>query len=73
MTTITRAEVVEETPERVVMDLRYRWADDSQSTDLDGGTFRGICEGRSDRRFTFARANEGGGLEVEGMSLPQGR
>jgi hypothetical protein len=72
MTTITRAEVVEETPERVVMDLRYRWTDDGQSTDADGGTFRGICQGFNGRRFTFARANDGS-LKVERMSGPRGR
>lgn len=73
MTTITRAATVEETPERVVMDLRYRWMDDSQSSDGGGGTFRGICQGFNERRFTFARVDEGGGLEVESMSGPQAR
>lgn len=71
MTTITQADVVEETPERVVMDLRYHWADDSQASDAEGGTFRGICQGFSGRSFTFVRTNEGGGLEVESMSPPR--
>ncbi len=71
MNTITHAEVVEDTPERVVMDLRYRWVDDRQTVD-SGESTRSVCQGSSGRRFTFARTGDGG-LEVESMSGPRKR
>lgn len=64
ITTVTRAEVVEETPERVVMFIRYHWRDDGQ--EVDGGSRRS-CQGFGGRRFTFVRTG-GSGLEVESMS-----
>jgi hypothetical protein len=72
MTAIVRSEVVEETPDRVVMDLRYHYRDDMMTVDTgDGGTKYG-CDDFAERRFTFARATDGG-LRVEGMSGAQRR
>lgn len=66
ITTITRAEIVEETPERVVMLIRYHWVDDGQSVGTGSGN-RSSCQGFGGRRFTFVRTGDGG-LEVESMS-----
>ena len=67
---VTRAEVIEQTPERVVMDLHYHWVDDGQTVDTGEGGSRIVCADWGRRRFTFAR-NSAGGLEVVGMTGPQ--
>jgi hypothetical protein len=71
MQSITSNRVVEDTPERVVMDVRYYWIDWSQGTDVQGGTVT-TCRDRSERTFTFSRTS-GGGLQVQSMSGPQRR
>lgn len=72
MTAIVRSEVVEDTPERVVMDLRYHYRDETMTVDTgDGGTKYG-CDDFAQRRFTFARATDGG-LRVVEMSGAQRR
>jgi hypothetical protein len=70
----TRAEVVEDTPERLVMDLRYRWVDDLRTVDSGGrdGGSKIVCQDWGTRRFTFARARDGQ-LQVASMSGPQRR
>jgi hypothetical protein len=70
----TRAEVVEDTPERVVMDLRYRWVDDTRTVDSggSGGSSKITCQDWGTRRFTFARASDGQ-LQVASMTGPQRR
>lgn len=73
ITTITHAEVVEEDSERVVMELRYRWVDDTQTVDsgASGGS-KIVCQGWGERRFTFDRRSDGG-LEVASMTGSQQR
>lgn len=70
MTSITGADVVEDTPERLVLDIRYYWVDDGQTVDSGGGGSKIICRDRGQRRFTFARDPQGR-LEVVGMGGPQ--
>ncbi len=69
MTTITDSKVVEETPQKVVMGLRYHFRDEGASIDVDGGSKPG-CDGFSERRFTFGKTSVGN-LVVESMSGPQ--
>jgi hypothetical protein len=71
MQSITSNRVVEDTPERVVMDVRYYWIDWSQATDVAGGSVT-TCRDWSERTFTFARTT-GGGLQVQSMTGPQRR
>src|SRR5688572_22435105 len=59
MQSITSNRVVEDTPERVVMDVRYYWIDWSQGTDVQGGTVT-TCRDWSERTFTFSRTSDGG-------------
>ena len=64
--------VVEETPERVVMRVRYHYRDEGMTADIpSGGTSYG-CDDWGERTFTFVRT-DGGGLEVEGMTGAQRR
>jgi hypothetical protein len=68
---IIRATVVEDTPERLVMALRYRWRDDTQTIDSgSNGGSRIVCQDWSERRFTFARDPDGR-LRPIAMSGPQ--
>jgi hypothetical protein len=69
---IVRTEVVEETPERLVLNLRYHWVDDLRTVDTEGGGGKIICSGWGERTFTFARRSDGT-LEVVGMTGPQKR
>ena len=69
ITAVTRTRVLEETPERVVMDLRYHYRDDTMTVDSGGGTKYG-CDGFGERDFTFARSTAGG-LDVLAMTGPQ--
>jgi hypothetical protein len=71
MQSITSNRVVEDAPERVVMEVRYYWIDWSQATDVAGGSVT-TCRDRSERTFTFARTSDGG-LEVRSMTGPQRR
>jgi hypothetical protein len=72
ITAVTRARVVEETPERVVMDVRYRYQDDGMTSDSggSGGSTKLGCAGFGGRRFTFARGGDGG-LDPVAMTGPQ--
>lgn len=75
MMTPVRAEVVSETPERILMKVRYHWWDESQRSSEgtgDGqrrraGGMGGYCNGWAERTFTIAK-RAGGGLEVVGMT-----
>lgn len=70
MTSVTSTDVVEDTPERLVLDIRYYWVDDGQTVDSGGGGSKIICRDRGQRRFTFAR-DPHGRLEVVGMGGAQ--
>jgi hypothetical protein len=72
MVAIIRDDIVADTPERVVMDLRYRWVDDTQTTDSGGNHTKIVCQDWAERRFTFARGADGR-LSVVAMSGPQQR
>lgn len=65
---ITRVDVLEERPERLVADVRYLYRDRSKD---DGGNEIGrACSGYDKRRFTLGK--EGAtGLEVLDMTGPQ--
>ena len=77
MRAITGARIVEETPESVVMDIRYRWLDEGQlEFERDGlplaAPFLQRCNGFAERRFTFVKMTDGS-LDVRSMSGPQRR
>ena len=71
MQSITSSHVVEDSPEKVVMDIRYYWVDWSQATDVRGGSMT-TCRDWGERTFTFARTTSGG-LGVVGMTGAQKR
>jgi hypothetical protein len=71
MDTITQAQVVEETPEQVKMDIRYHWADESRVRDLGNGGSVLLCGDFATRTFTFDR--QGDALTLTGMSGEQKR
>jgi hypothetical protein len=72
MQSVTSRRIVEETPEKVVMDIRYRWMDESQAMEMEQGGSVVTCQDWSERTFTFARTGDGG-LVVQGMTGPQKR
>ena len=57
MQSITSSRVVEDTPGRVVMDIRYYWVDWSQA--VDAGRQRHDLPRLGERTFTFARSTDG--------------
>ena len=65
--TITASRVVEDTPQRLVLDIRYRYEPFNQTIDF------GIlaCKNWASRTFTFDRVD--GGLQLVGMSGEQRR
>ena len=70
-----QAKVVDESPTQVVMNVRYHWYDDSQSSGSDvfpgrGGGVLGYCNDWGERTFTFTK-NTQGGLDVASMTGPQ--
>jgi signal transduction histidine kinase len=73
---VTGAQVVEETPERVVMNVRYYWYDEAQTIEEDNlpfpGPFFQRCNGFAERTFTFAKRTDGS-LDVIGMTGSQRR
>jgi hypothetical protein len=71
MQSVTSSRVVEDTPETVVMDVRYYWVDWSQASEVGGGNVT-TCRDWSERTFTFARASDGQ-LGVVEMTGPQKR
>jgi signal transduction histidine kinase len=77
MRAITGARIVDETPQTVVMDIRYRWLDEGQlQFERDGlplaAPFLQRCNGFAERRFTFVKMTDGS-LDVRSMSGPQRR
>ncbi len=73
--TPVRATVVEETPERVALNVRYHFRDEDQGDDevfpFGGrGGGGGRCNDWAERTFTLAR-NAQGGVDVVAMSGPQ--
>jgi hypothetical protein len=67
MTSIVRTDVVEESPERVVMDLRYHYRDETMTADAGRSGTKYGCDGFGERTFTFVRTANGG-LEVAAMT-----
>ena len=70
-----QAKVVDENPTQVVMNVRYHWFDDSQSSDNDlfpggGSGALGYCNDWGERTFTFTKTSQGG-LQVVSMTGPQ--
>ena len=70
MQSITANRVVEDTPERVVMDVRYYWVDWSQATDIAGGS---VTTCRDWSEFVFFARTSGGWLEAQSMLGSQRR
>ena len=71
--TITRWRVLEETPDKLVMAVRYAWEDDTHS-DFDGPVPRvraGTCSGFNERVFTIDKSPNG--LQVHSMTGEQRR
>ena len=77
MRSVTSAQILEETPETVVMNIRYYWLDEGQ-LDFDRGglpfaaPFLQRCNGFAERRFTFVKMTDGS-LGVRSMTGPQRR
>lgn len=78
MRSVTGSQILEETPETVVMSIRYYWFDESQ-IDLDRGGFTPMpapslqrCNGFAERTFTFVKMTDGS-LQVRSMTGPQRR
>jgi hypothetical protein len=72
MRSVTSHRIVEETPDKVVMDIRYRWMDESQAMEMEQGGSVVTCQDWGERTFTFARTGDDG-LVVQGMSGPRKR
>ena len=77
MRSVTGAQVIEETPETVVMNIRYYWLDEGQlDFDRGGLPLAGIpfqrCNGFAERTFTFVKRTDGT-LQVRSMTGPQRR
>ena len=58
---VTQANILEESPDRLVVEVRYYWKDDRTSTDTMGNT----CTGFATRTFTLSQG------QVIKMSGPQ--
>lgn len=71
MQSVTSSRVVEDTPGKVVMDIRYYWVDWSQAVDVQGGSIT-TCRDWDERSFTFTKASDGS-LQVQSMTGPQKR
>ena len=71
MRSVTRHHIVEDSPQRVVMDIKYYWVDESQAMDIPGGSII-TCQDWGERTFTFAKATDGS-LQVKSMTGPQKR
>jgi signal transduction histidine kinase len=77
MRSVTGAQIIDETPETVVMTIRYYWIDEGQlDLDDDGlptaAPFLQRCNGFAERTFTFVKMTDGS-LGVRSMSGPQRR
>ena len=77
MRSVTSSQILEETPETVVMNIRYYWIDEGQ-LDFDDSPFPFAggpiqrCNGFAERRFTFVKMTDGS-LQVRAMTGPQRR
>ena len=71
MQSVTRYRIVEDTPDKVVMDINYYWVDQSQAVDVQGGSLT-TCRDWGERTFTFARTSNGN-LTVQSMTGEQRR
>lgn len=47
---VTQTKVIEDTPERLVVEVRYYWQDETRESD----TFGNVCNGFATRTFTLA-------------------
>ena len=67
---ITRTQVIEDTPERLVLDVRYLYRDRYKDNEagMDGNGLTG-CVGYGTRQFVLARSDDT--LTVEQMSGPR--
>ena len=70
-------QVLNDTPERVVLHIRYHWYDAnlrgqslSTGSARRSGSGRGFCNGWSERTFTFRKTPDGG-LQLVGMTGAQ--
>jgi hypothetical protein len=77
--TPVRATVVEETPERVILNVRYHFRDENAGFDDDdgfppfgGGGFLNRCDDWAERTFTLAKRTDGG-VDLVAMTGPQRR
>jgi signal transduction histidine kinase len=76
MRSVTRTQIVDETPHQVVMKIGYYWLDEGQ-IDFDRGRLPlGVglqrCNGFAERSFTFVKMTDGS-LSVRSMTGPQRR
>jgi signal transduction histidine kinase len=78
MRSVTRAQIVNETQDTVVMNIGYYWLDEGQLDFDRGGFVPGTgaffqrCNGFAERQFTFTRMTDGS-LQVKSMTGPQRR
>ena len=63
---LTQVEVVEEQPDRLVIDVRYLYRDRNKD---DRGDLGRECSAYGERRFTLGK--DGAGFEVDEMTGPQ--
>jgi len=69
--TITDANVVDQTPTQVKMNIRYHWTDEGRSSNLGNGGSTNNCDSFATRTFSFTRS--GDVLTVTDMSGLQKR
>lgn len=76
MRSVTGTQIIEETPERVVMNIRYYWYDEGQTIEEDNVPFAmpalQRCNGFAERTFTYVKRTDGS-LEPESMTGAQRR
>lgn len=76
MRSVTGAQVVEETPTHVVMNIRYYWYDEGQTIEEDSLPFPAPvfqrCNGFAERTFTYVKTTDGN-LEPQSMTGAQRR
>ena len=65
---VTQVAVIDEQPQRLVVDMRYLYRD--RLKDDRGGGFGRECTGHAGRRFTLAKGSAGG-VEVLDMTGPR--
>lgn len=75
MRSVTATRIVDETPTKVVMNVRYYWFDEGQTITEQNGLpfaapFLQRCNGFAERTFTFVKMSDGT-LQPESMTGPQ--